>query len=375
MGRHRKKDRYLPQGMRLVRGVYYFDKPLPIDEKAKAAAKKAGKKYRRKYQFIRLSTDYIEALQLYGKLVRPNWVGRTLRDVFTRYKTEITPLELRGRARTQEALDNEIRTIDRFDRLFGHMHQDSLTQQHLYTYIDKRVDERAEFKGQNKSAPSAGRHDVRFLKKMLSKGIKWGAGTVNAVIGLEFDPDPVDARDVTADEFDIVYKAANDRIQIVMDIADITGLRREDILRIRLDRDILAEGIQVIQGKTQKPIIHEWTPGLRAAYERALALKPDIPKVYLIRNHEGKPYTPRGFGSMWQRLMRKLSRPGKDGAPAALESRFKFKNLRRKAATDKAKATSVAEASQMLDHASEATTRKHYIGQEAMKPKKVRPVR
>lgn len=375
MARRRKSNLWLPQNMRLTCGKYYYDHAQPVDEAAKASAIKAGRPYRRKYKHVLLGVDYVSALTEYGKLVRPDWVGRTLRDVFTRYKSEITPIPLKGRARTQEALDNELRTIDRFDRVFGHLMQDALTQKMLYEYIDKRTDQRAEFKKSKKAAPSAGRHDVRFLKKMLAKGIKWGAGTVNAAIGIDFDPDPVDARDVTADEFAIVYAAANERVQIVMDIADITGLRREDILKIRLDRDITEEGILILQGKTQKPLLHEWSPALRAAYDRACALKPDIPKLYLIRNRAGKPYTPRGFGAMWQKLMRKLARPGKNGEPPQLGQRFKFKNLRRKAATDKAMATSIAEASHMLDHASESTTRKHYIGDGAIKPKKVKPVR
>jgi Phage integrase family len=361
--------------MRFARGKFYFDQPQPVDESAKAAAEKAGETYKRKYKWLPLGDDYIVALAEYGKLVRPNWVGRTLHDIFTRYKTDITPLPLKGRTRTQEAIDNELRTIDRFDKVFGKLHQDSLTQPMLYTYIDKRIDERDEFKELKKPAPSAARHDVRFLKKVLSKGIKWGAGTTNAVINLEFEPDPVDARDVTADEFDIVYARANARVQIVMDIADITGLRRKDILKIQIDRDIRADGIHITQGKTLKPIIVEWTPGLRAVVDRALALKPDIPKVFLIRTLNGKPCTPRSFGTMWQKLLRKLTRPGRDGAAPILADRFKFKNLRRKAATDKAKATSIKEASEMLDHANESTTRKHYIGDEAIKPNKVKPVR
>jgi len=82
------------------------------------------------------------------------------------------------------------------------------------------------------------------------------------------------------------------------------------------------------------------------------------------------------------RLLYPLATPGRcaglegqDGAAPILVDRFKFKNLRRKAATDKAKATSIKEASEMLDYGDEATTRKHYIRDEAIKPNKVRPVR
>lgn len=375
MARRREKHLYLPQGMRLARGKFYFDQPLPIDEKAKTDALKAGGKYRRKYKFVPLGEDYVAALTEYGRLVRPNWVGRTLRDVFTRYKTEITPLALKGRPRTEEAIDNELRTIDRFDRVFGGMQQDALTQQQLYLYIDRRLDERAEFKDLKKPAPSAARHDVRFLKKVLAKGIRWGAGTTNAAVNLEMDPDPANTRDVTDEQYAAVYRLANIRVQIAMDLADNIGQRRGDILGIRPARDFTPEGILVRQGKTGKPILIEWTDELRATVDRALALPPDIPKEYLIRNRVGKGYTPRGFGAMWQKLMRKVTRPGKNGEPPILAERFKFRDLRRKSATDKAIATSEEEAQQLLAHSDLKTTQKHYIAPRGVKPKRVKPVR
>ena len=269
MGRRRRSDLHLPKRMYQRRGKFYFDSPT------------SGK-------WEPLGEDYASALTLYGKLAGPIWAGRTLADVFTRYKTEITPLAIRGRERTSESIVNELRTLDRFTRLFGHMHQDNLTQQHLYKYIDTRIDERVEFKGLKKKAPSAARHDVRFLKKVLAKGIKWSCGTVNAVLGLEFDPDPDDARDVTPAEYDTVYKMANVRVQIAMDLADITGQRIGDIRRIKLS-DFKDDGILIRQGKTTTPVLIEWTPALRAVVDRAKALKPDIPKEFLLRNRVGQP--------------------------------------------------------------------------------------
>jgi integrase len=276
---------------------------------------------------------------------------------------------------TSKRRSTEIRTIDRFDRVFGQLLQDSLTQQHLYKYIDERVDEREEFKHLNKPAPSAARHDVRFLKKMLVKGIRWGAGTTNAAVNIEMDSDTASTRDVTPEQYDAVYRLANTRVQIVMDLADIIGQRRGDILGIQPARDFTDEGILILQGKTQKPLLIEWTDALRAIIDRALALKPDIPKQYLIRNLQGQRYTPRGFGAMWQKLMRKVTRPGKNGAPPILAERFKFRDLRRKAATAKAIATTEEEAQDLLAHSDIKTTRKHYLGAGTRKPKKVRPVR
>lgn len=329
------------------RGKFYFDSPV------------TGK-------WEPLGDDIASALAKYGQFIGPVWSGRTLSDVLQRYKTQITPLPLRGRQRTKEAIDNEIRTLDRFERLFGHMHQDSLTQQHLYTYIDRRIDEREEFLDLKKPAPSAARHDVRFLRKVLAKGIKWGAGTVNAALNLEMDPDPKNERDVIEAEFQAVYALANERMRIAMDLAANIGQRRADLLNIRREH-LTAEGILIRQGKTRQPLLIEWTETLREIVARALALKPDIPRDYLLRNRAGGKYSPRGFGAIWQKLQRKALRKG------VIEARFKFHDLRAKAATEKALETTDEEAQELLGHVDVKTTRRNYIRRQ--KPKKVTPVR
>ena len=92
--------------------------------------------------------------------------------------------------RTKDAIDNELRTIDRFDKLFGHMRQDAMTQLMLYQYIDRRMDERAELKGKKNPRRRPPGTTCGFLKKVFVKGIKWGAGTNNPVVDLEFDTGP-----------------------------------------------------------------------------------------------------------------------------------------------------------------------------------------
>lgn len=372
MGRRRKSDLHLPKRMYERRGKYYFDRPLSEDEQAKVL-RETGKKKESIWE--PLGGDYAAALTKYGQLAGPLWTGRVLHDVFTRYKTEITPLPIKGRERPKEAIINELRTLDRFDRLFGHMHQDSLTQRHLYRYMDERLDERAEMRHLKKKAPSAARHDVRFLKKVLTKGIKWSAGAVNPVLSLEFDQDPPDARDVTPGEYEAVYRIANERMQIAMELGDITGQDAQEIRRIRPKTDFTDEGILFRRGKTGNPVLVEWTPALRAVADRALALKPDIPKDFLLRNEAGKQYTKDGFKSMWQKLMRRATSPGKNGEPPVLAKRYKFKHLRKKAATDVAEQRGPEAARDLLAHTDVKVTKKNYIQPRGRKPVKARPAR
>jgi hypothetical protein len=94
-----------------------------------------------------------------------------------------------------------------------------LTPRHLYLYIDNRIDERPQFIQLQKPAPAAAEHDVHFLADVLTKGIKLGAGTVNAAKEIQFDPSPKSTRDVLQHEYNAVYALATERVQIAMDLA------------------------------------------------------------------------------------------------------------------------------------------------------------
>ena len=348
MGRRRRSDLHLPARMYERRGKFYFANPTTE-------------------KWEPLGDDIALALAKYGQIVGPLWSGRTLADVFDRYKTGVTAL-LPSEARR----DHEIRTLDRFKRLFGNMSPDALTAKHLYVYMDKRIDERPEFIEKKLPAPAAAEKDMRFLSDVLKKAIKWGAATVNAALNIEFDKRPKNTRDVTQAEYDAVYAMATERMQIAMDLASNIGQRRADILRIRPKQDFTDEGILLRQGKTGTPLVIEWTPGLLAAVERAKALKPEIPREYLLRTGTGKGYTPSGFGANWQRLMKKATSPGKHGEPPVLAEWFKFHDFRAKAATEKADLEGEEEAQKLMGHKDIKTTR-GYI--RRVKPKRVTPVR
>jgi integrase len=314
-----------------------------------------------------LGDDIALALAEYGRIIGQAWHGRTLGDALTRYKTTITALIQR-----KDARDHEIRTIDRFIRVFGKMLPDTVTAPHLYKYIEERIDERPEFIEKKLAAPAAAEKDVRFLSKVYKKAIKWNNATVNPALNIEYDARPKNERDVTQAEYDAVYAMATERMQIAMDLASNIGQRRADILRIRPKQDFTDEGILLQQGKTGTPLVIEWTPGLLAAVERAKALKPQIPREYLLRTRSGKGYTPSGFGANWQRLMKKATSPGKKGEPPVLAEWFKFHDFRAKAATEKAEQVNEEEAQKLMGHKDIKTTR-GYI--RRVKPKRVTPVR
>ena len=93
----------------------------------------------------------------------------------------------------------------------------------------------------------------------------------------------------------------------------------------------------------------------------ARALPGVVRGLYLFCTRKGRPYTPDGFRSIWQRRMRSAIDTG------VLQERFREHDLRAKAASDVEREHATA----LLDHADGRVTRRHY----RRKPEIVRPTR
>jgi integrase len=321
MGRRRKHDKYLPQRMYLRRGSFYFDAPAT-------------------HKMIPLGKDIAFALAQYGQLIAGQWRSRTLGDVIDRYQTEVLPLK-----RSDQTKKDQAKQLDKLKAVFGSMNPDSITAQHCYQYVDARA-----------SAPVAARHELSLLGHVFAKAIRWGAATVNPVRTLERMPKRRRTRYVTDAEYAAVYALASERMQIAMELALDTGQRRGDLLNLTRAQ-LTDEGIEFLQGKTGAGVLVEWTDQLKKTVERAKALKPQVPGEYLLRKHNGKRYTARGFSAIWQRLMGRALAQGKNGEPPAMAQRFTFHDLRAKCASDK---KTLEEATALLGHASSTTTKTTY---------------
>lgn len=322
MGRRRTRDKHLPQRVYLDHGTHWF-RP------------KVGKP-------VNLGRDFAEALSRYAALIHSNWSGRTLGDAIDRYRIEVLPLK-----RSEKTRRNEGDALTRIKGVFGHFHPDSLTQQLLYQYADKRrkVDPRTKL---SVPAPEAARHEVALLGHVYAKAIRWGVATVNPVRGMEKAERKEQRPAVPMSEVEKVRALAGERMLVAIDLAVCLGPRRGDLLGLR--RSNLTEaGIEWIQGKTKRQQLIEWSDDLRAIVARAKALKPQVPGDYLLRTRTGKPYTAAGFSANWQRLMRKHVKAG--------GQRFTFHDLRSVSADG---AGTVEEARDRLGHASAETTQRFY---------------
>jgi integrase len=326
MGRNRKTDRHLPAKVYLEHGTYYY---------------RDGKKPR-----VDLSRDLGDALSKYSKLIGNTWSLRTLGDVIDRYRIEVLSLKKSEKTRKEEG-----RSLDRLKIALGHFLPDGVTAVNLYTYIDARKSK------DGRPVPIAARHEVVLLGHVYKKAKRWGAASINPVTGIEL-PEKAGKRPYVPMEWvEAVKKLASPRMRLAIDWAVMIGQRRADLLKLKRS-DIRKDGIYIQQGKTEAELIMGMSPAVEALIARSDAMSPQIPRDYLIRKGNGRPYSGSGFYQNWRRLMLKHV--------AAGGHHFTFHDLRSVSADE---ADTIEEARDRLGHASTETTKRFY----RRKPTKAKP--
>lgn len=321
MGRRRTRDRHLPQRVYLDHGTHWF-RP------------KVGKP-------VNLGRDFSVALKKYAEIVGAAWSGRTLGDAIDRYRVEVL-----SQKRSEKTRVNEGAALSKLKVWAGHMHPDSITQQQLYQYADRRrkLDRKT---GEFVPAPEAARHEIALLGHVFKKAIRWGVATVNPVRGLEKAERKPRRLAVPMSEVEKVRALATERMRVAIDLAICMGPRRGDLLSLRRE-NLTDAGVQFLNSKGQRIQLIEWSDELRAIVARAKALKPQVPGEYLVRTREGTQYTGSGFYANWERLMRKHVAQG--------GQHFTFHDLRSVAADE----GTLEEARDRLGHASSDTTQRYY---------------
>jgi integrase len=131
---------------------------------------------------------------------------------------------------------------------------------------------------------------------------------------------------ILQEEFDSLRAMSPLRVQLMMDLALITGQRQGDLLRMRWDS--IKDGVL---GKCAQLETH------------------GNPREYVILNESGKPYTSDGFRSIWQRAKKRWVQAGNENGT--------FHDLRAACAT---RCETIEIASKLLGHSSIAMTRKVY---------------
>lgn len=319
MGRQRKTNKNLPERVYRPHRMYYF-----VDANN---------------QRHKLGTDYPEAMARYAEILKQG-TSKNLNAIMDRYMQDVIPTKS---PRTQK--DNLIE-LGLLRAVFGRMHPDQVKPHHVYQYLDRRP-------------PVRGRREKALLSHIFTKAIQWGLASANPCRLMHLDARPHRDRYVSDEEFLAVRNLASKPIQLAMDIAYLTALRKGDLLSITLHQ-ISDDGIRITTGKTDKKLLIEWSDELRQVVEQCRRLPSKIKSIYLLHNRNGQPYSESGFNSVWQRLQKKYAENGGE--------RFRFHDIRRKSATDADNQHGREFARRLLSHGDQKMTAAYISGEQRIKP-------
>lgn len=271
MGRKRNTDKHLPANVYLKSGMHYYV----------ARDYETGKQ-----KWIRLGREFGDAMIEYGKYAD---VGecRTMADVFDRYMLEVSPTKAPSTYKKEQSQIKLLRNV------FGQMRPDRVESRDVYKYLDAR----------GKNAPVAANRDISLLSDAFKYAISWGACTTNPCKGLMKKKETPRKRYITDEEFAAFADFAGEQITAYMEFKYLTGLRKSDILRLRLS-DLRDDGIHVVVQKTQTPLVITWTHELKKSVRNVRALKRPVSGLFLFCTRKGQQYSVDGFSAIWKRKMR-----------------------------------------------------------------------
>lgn len=324
-----RTQKTLPKYVILYHGAYYYCGPA------------TG------WKRLNLGRVFSDAMARFGGLYRETGL-RLMGEVFDRYEQLVMPQKAPA---TQ--VSNKLELAD-LRKGFAHMRPTSITPVHVYAVRDAIAVKRGIVQSNNHLA---------LLKHVFTKAIEWGAVDTNPARDVRKMPVLPRDRDVSDEELKIVYAIAPDMVRVAMDLALLAGMSRGDVLaltRAQCQDDGIHYTRQKTMRKAPRKIVVEWTPELKAVIESAKKLKPEF-RHHIVATRSGKPFSPSGFSTVWQRTM-------VAAVAAGLEQRFHFHDLRAKSATD---TVDLMEASERLGHSSPEITKRVY----RRKASKVTPLR
>lgn len=327
----RTKDKHLPPRVYIKHGAYYL---VTMNKK-----------------WIRLGATFSNAMAEWAKLTSADTRLTSMGQLFDRYILEVSPLKASSTHKFEHNAFRKLRAV------FGDMAPDDVTPVHIYQYLDIR----------GKEARRAANLERGVLSHVFTKAIEWGIVNDNPCRNVKRLPQKKRTRYVTDAEFETLKAYASPLVRLAMQLAYLTGLRKADVLSLKLT-DLLADGISITPAKTEGSsgvkLLIEWSPELRKCVEAIKQLPRDIRGMHLFSTRNGTPYSTEGFDSIWQRTVRSAHEKG------IISERFRFHDLRRKAATDAERLHGREYARRLLAHSTQAMTANYISGEQRVRPVK-----
>ena len=269
MGRRRTKNLKLPPRMQKKGRVFYYT-PYALG----------------KLKWIRLADNYPEAIALWAKYDGAHTMGSTVGHALDRVLVEIVPTKAPATQREYVRYAAALRPI------FAECALCDVRPTHVAQYLDMR------------DTKIQANREIALLSLVYRSAIRWGWCDTNPCIGVARNTEKERTRYIEDHELETLKTLASDQMRAMIDLAYLTGMRKADLLKLRLT-DLRDDGIHVEQGKTGRRQIFEWTADLRDTVESARGLRRRVGTLYLFAGRNGQPYSPSGFDSIWQRMKKK----------------------------------------------------------------------
>lgn len=296
-------------------------------------------------KYINLGSDLREAkrrlLEIEGEAPEPGTIADHLDDLIAaRWRL------VRAGKLSAETVTTNAGEVVHLKTAFGRMMPPAVKPAHIYLYLHK-------YRGVE--SPIRANREIALLSKLFNALL--GAGIVdrNPCVGIERNDEIPRDRLVGEAEFRAFLKfcwrrsEAGRRIALAAYIAYLTGKAQGQIIRLNR-KQIHTDGIEFAKRKRGASTFVFWTRRLRKAVLAAIAMPSEIEPMYVIHTQAGTPYTPDGFKTLWQRLMREWTETGHE--------RFTFHDLRAKTVTDMEEQG--RKSSNLTGHRQEATIARVY---------------
>ncbi|MCZ6504346.1 MAG: tyrosine-type recombinase/integrase [Gammaproteobacteria bacterium] len=237
-----------------------------------------------KNKWIRLSSDYQESLYKYAELEGNQQNTGLVKDTIDRYSAEILP------SQSKKTIETRRYQLKKLKAVFGDMKLESVEPPYIQQYLDGR------------EAKVSANREIKLLSTIYRHAITWGLCKSNPCQGAFYHKEKSRDRYITDDELLIIHKNADVMFQSIIDLAYLTGMRRGDILGLKLVDIDDDKGIYNQQNKTGKKQLFTWTPTLRIVIANAKRARKTRNLIYLFTNSHGQKITDTGFNSAWRRV-------------------------------------------------------------------------
>ena len=339
-----QSNRALPKYWRLHKGSYSYRVPPQLQHLH------GGKTE------ISLGQSLSGAYQKFATLYQVEECITLMQELFDRYTAEVVIEKAVATQRSNHA------SLARLRGALGNNLVTTVTSKAVYTYRDKAG---------RKYGKKSANLDLEVLSHCFTKAIEWGAIDFHPMTDKKVVKFSLDARKRYVEDWELIEwcKVASPFLLVYVGLKGVTGLRKQDLLTIKIS-DISETELTSVNLKTGKKMrfplymdgepttvkvalddIHDYYRSTRVS-RVTVVMSP-----YLFHNRNGGCYydmvqaKSSGFNSVWQRTMKKAL------VKTGLQESFTDHDLRSKVASD---LDTDQQASDLLAHSSLAVTRKFY---------------